>query len=668
MYKRSRWFISRICIVIAIAMTLIFVSAPTASTAPVSRSTDNDDSFAHGANKQADSHPLIYRVGVRDAADVAYLTGTYDVIEARGVDYLLIVGDDAVADALRQRGYTVAVDHELSHNLPGAGASPQAYYNGYRTVGEHYQHMDAIVVAHPDLAVVHDYGDTWRKTQNQASGYDLRVICITKLRPGDCELDPETDKPRFFLMAAIHARELTTSELAYRWLDYLVESYNNDPDITALVDYNELWIVPVINPDGRAVVESGGNSPVSQRKNVNPSNNPANQPFCAEGFNGQDGIDLNRNADFQWGGASTSTNSCNLTYRGPAAASEPEEQALEALMRKLFRDQREDTLTAAAPMTTTGVMLSLHTFSDLVLFPWGFPDCNADPCPADKKAPNDAGLRSLGFRMGFYNNYQVGQPSEVLYAASGTSDDFAYGRLGIAGFTFEVGPGSGACAGFFPAYSCQDSKFWPPNRDAFKYAAKAARQPYVSALGPTTLTPTLSISHTTAGTPVTLTAIIDDNLYNNNPGSVGRPATQIITAAEYYLDLPPWAEGTPIAMTTSDGAFDNSSEVVTARIETAGLSAGRHTIFVRGRDADGNVGPVTAQWLFIDPAQQTATPTTVAPTTTPTATVAPTVVSDPYCGFIVPHCVYMPFIQQQSNLHAPIDSFTSSAQPAPLQH
>ena len=57
------------------------------------------------------------------------------------------------------------------------------------------------------------------------------AICITKRRPNtnDCALTPDTDKPRFVLMAAIHARELTTSELAWRWMDELVNDYDVDP-------------------------------------------------------------------------------------------------------------------------------------------------------------------------------------------------------------------------------------------------------------------------------------------------------------------------------------------------------------------------------------------------------------------------------------------------------
>jgi len=200
--------------------------------------------------------------------------------------------------------------------------------------------------------------------------------------------------------------------------------------------------------------------------------------------------------------------------------------------------------------------------------------------------------------MSYYNGYDTGQGSELLYAASGTTDDWAYGVLGIPGFTFEVGPEFFffACSGFTPPYSCQDGTFWPLQRGAFLYAAKAARQPYADTLGPTTLSVSLSVTHTAAGRPITLTAVVDDNAYGSS--GVGRPAAEVISAVEYTIDKPPWAGGTPIGMAALDGTFDSPAETAVAQVGTT-LRAGRHTVFVRGRDAAGNWGPVTAQWLFV---------------------------------------------------------------------
>ncbi|MBA3469675.1 MAG: hypothetical protein H0T53_08520 [Herpetosiphonaceae bacterium] len=547
---------------------------------------------AQGQTTIGEADLAIWRVKVSSPAEVSRLTsGGWDVLEGRGDDYLLVMGDSATARELEAQGFTVSVDQLLPSERPDGLFS---YYGGYRTVVEHYQHLDALAAAYPDLVSVVDYGDSWRKLQNAASGYDLKAICITYKRAGDCAQNPATDKPRFVLMAAIHARELSTSEQAWRWMDFLVSRYGVDADITALLDHNEMWIIPVVNPDGREIVESGPTTPYTQRKNANTSLGSCSNPPTGSS---QYGIDLNRNADFQWGGAGTSTSPCSLVYRGTSGASEPENYYLQNFLSSLFPDQRGPALSDAAPQTTTGTFITLHSYSNLVLLPWGWVECNSSACPPSQQSPNDAGLRSLAFRMSYFNGYNTGQPSEILYAASGGTDDWAYGVLGVASFTFEVGPGSGTCSGFMPAYTCQDSTFWPKNRDALIYAAKSARQPYTLSLGPSTITPTLSLTTTVVGTPITVTAPINDGTY----GAIGinRPASQAIAAAEYYLDTPPWAGGAALPMAAQDGTFNSTSEVVSAQIDTTGLSVGRHTVFVRGRDDAGNWGPTTASWITV---------------------------------------------------------------------
>ncbi len=266
-----------------------------------------------------------------------------------------------------------------------------------------------------------------------------------------------------------------------------------------------MWVVPLANPDGRAIVESGGNSPLMQRKNADTGNGNCAIPDI--------GVDLNRNAGFQWGVTGASSSPCDQVYKGPAADSEPETQALNALMAALFHDQREPALSAAAPLTTSGILLSLHSDGNLVMLPWDW---------TTGDAPNAAGLRGLAFRMSYYNGYKAGQSSEVLYLSSGTTEDWAYGQLGVPSFTFELG------SSFMPGYSTVDAVFWPRNLGALLFAAKTAFQPYALGLGPMALTPTTNLTQTQAGQPVTLTATIDDRLYGSSVrgGQRRRPSLQ----------------------------------------------------------------------------------------------------------------------------------------------
>ncbi|MFN4292909.1 MAG: M14 family zinc carboxypeptidase [Thermoflexales bacterium] len=572
----------------------LVVAGCLSATAAVIGADDGDRAGAHG---RATPEFLILRVIARSLDDLALLSGGYDLLEARDGNARFVLGDAATLADLRAKGFDVTIHSRLAPH-PGQ-LTAHGYFGGYRTVAEHEAHMDAIAAARPDLAQVVDYGDSWRKATGQPDGHDLKAICITKRRTGDCQLDPNTDKPRFLLIAAVHARELSAGEIAWRWVDFLVNGYGHDPDVTWLLDGHEMWVIPVANPDGRRLVEQGGSAPYLQRKNLNDTHGACGFPPGHPSYGSwQPGVDLNRNASFQWGVGGASTHPCNQTYLGPSAASEPEQHALEALMRGLFADQRGPALSDAAPMTATGAMVTLHTFGDLVLLPWAWTSCFG-ACPPAQRAPNDAGLRAFAFRMSYFNGYATGQASELLYSASGTTDDWAYGVLGVPSFTFEIGPFSGSCGDFTPDYTCQDDVFWPLNRAALLYAAKVARQPYALSLGPTTLSVTLSSNLVTQGQTVTLTAVIADDALGDHAQSVGRPSAQPIAAAEAYLATPPWLGGAPIALAAQDGAFDSATEAVVGSLDTTGLSVGRHLVFARGRDAEGNWGPVTAQWLTV---------------------------------------------------------------------
>ncbi|WP_280701361.1 M14 family zinc carboxypeptidase [Kitasatospora sp. GP82] len=426
------------------------------------------------ASASSAARAIVFRVPVRDASDPQkLLAGGFDVLERRQGNDLFVLGDAAAGARLHQLGFTWTVDR----TLPGGRTSAQdvhaadvndTYYGGYHTVNAHYTHLDQTAAQHPGLATVVTYGQSWRKQNGQPNGYDLKAICITKLTQGDCRLDPNPAKPRFFLMSQIHAREITTGEVSWRWIDYLTGNYGTDPTVTALMDSTEMWVVPIANPDGVDIVQQGGDNPNLQRKNADDTNGTS----C--GWNGQTGIDLNRNTNSHWGASGTSDQPCDETYPGPDANSETENSALENLFRNLYPAVRGTGDTTPAPVDTRGVMITMHSDASMVLFPWGFDHT--------VHTGNDAALRAMAARLGSITGYQYGQPGEILYDAAGTTDDWTYDKLGLASFTIEVGDSDGrGCDGFLPPYSCQDSYFWPKLQPALLYAAQHAAAPYRTA-------------------------------------------------------------------------------------------------------------------------------------------------------------------------------------------
>jgi len=528
------------------------------------------------APQTTDEAPVVARVTLRDSQDAGrFVQLGLDLLEMRQGNDLFILTSTPQIEELRAKGWSVRVDRQQTDLFNQQQAS-NTFSGGYRTVAEMRAYVDSKAAQYPNLAEVFVYGQSWERVHNGGtSGSDLFGITLTNEQITG-------PKPTFFLMAAIHARELTTSELALRFVDYLLTNYGTDGDVTWLLDEHKIVIVPVANPDGRVIAESG----FYQRKNTN--NTYGGGCPVPPTITSQYGVDLNRNSDFKWGTVNgPSEPRCGQTYPGPIAASEPEITALENLVRSLFPDQRGPLDTDPAPLTATGMFLTLHSYSNLVLWPWGW---------TSQTSPNNTSFSYMGTKFASYNNFTPEQ-SVGLYPTSGTTDDWAYGELGVAALTFEVGPESGTCGGFFPPFSCLDGNtggsFWPRNLPAFIYAARIARAPYQLALGPS---PESVTATSTGPNTFDLRAQLNEQ-YNGG---------QAISAAEYYIDTPPWRGGSPVAMSALDGSFNSAIETAAASV---GPVFGKHLIYVRGRDALGNYGPVRGVFVNGTTCGNTISPT-----------------------------------------------------------
>jgi carboxypeptidase T len=483
--------------------------------------------------------------------------------------YLVVMISAAQADALRTAGLRVEVDGAKTATLdqqwrllaPQQGGIPG--YACYRTVEETYADLAALATQRPDLATWTDVGDSWNRSHaGDGPGYDLHVLVLTNRAIAG-------PKPRFFLMAAIHARELTTAETATRFAEQLVAGYGQDADATWVLDHHEIHILAVANPDGRKWAEQL----IYWRKNTNRADGCTDvSPFFS-----YYGVDLNRNSGFKWGqceGSSCSTTlACRDTFRGSGPASEPETQAVQDYLRSIFADQRGPGDFDAAPVDASGLMVTLHSYSQLVLFPWGW---RATP------SPNHTQLQTLGRKLGYYTNYRVCQSGGAgcLYMTDGTTDDWAYGELGIAAYTIEMGTAFFEDCGYF------EQQVFPETAAALRYAAKTPRRPYQSPAGPESIDLAVTPARILSGAPITLTAMADDTRL----GGSGE-AVESIAAARYSLSAPSWVTGTQVfEMTPLDGAFDTPVENAQATIDTSGWPVGRQLLLVESQDQAGNWG------------------------------------------------------------------------------
>ncbi len=74
------------------------------------------------------------------------------------------------------------------------------------------------------------------------------IYCMTV---NDARTGSELDKPGIYVDGNIHGNEIQGTEVALYLLDYLLENYGKNKEITDLVDKKCFYVVPMVNPDGR---------------------------------------------------------------------------------------------------------------------------------------------------------------------------------------------------------------------------------------------------------------------------------------------------------------------------------------------------------------------------------------------------------------------------------
>jgi murein tripeptide amidase MpaA len=516
----------------------------------------------------------------------------FDLIEKREGTVLHVLGTASTArDLARVSGAVVVRRVEAAPRgpVPPAPASqdgllPQrlkgkdypTYYGGYRTVAGYEQYETDLANAYPDLVQRVEFGHSF------TGKHPMVAMCVTEDAANSCQLTPNVDKVRFLLETHIHAREIATDEMSWRFLTMLVDGDGTDPQITSLLQSTEIWVIPEMNPDGSVIAERGieqqglgGDSPAWQRKNDDEEQTP--QGGCPGPWLGsQPGVDLNRNWAFKWGGASTSRDPCSEVYLGTDKMSESETQAVGHLIQSLFRDQKPRDPQTPAPLTTTGEMLTFHTDAGVNLIPWFYSSL--------VQAPNDQGLRTLGFRQSYFTDLPTGQAGEELYDVGGGADDWAYASYGIAAGTWELAD-EGGCSGFFPPFTCMDS-FADRYLPGLVYTAGAARMPYSLSLGPTIVG---TQTKPPSGNSVVVMAKADDDAYGDS--GVGRPTPVDVVAARIYVGVAPWDGGTAVPMN-----IRGSGTSVTASRKVQ-MGAQQQLAWVQAKNANGDWGPVQALWI-----------------------------------------------------------------------
>ena len=262
------------------------------------------------------------------------------------------------------------------------------FSENYTTYQQMVEHLERLEHSYPSIFELEKLETTW----------EGRTVYGIKISDKDNLTEWGSKEPELLFIGGHHANELISVEVPLSLIDYLVTHYETDYDVKNMVKNTEIWVVPMLNPDGHVYVENGNSN---WRKNRRDNGD------------GSFGVDLNRNYGYKWGtDEHTSDEPSSDLYHGPEPFSEPETRAIK-------------NLSAKHNFTFS---LSFHSSGEYILFPWGYEH--------DAYTPDHQLLTRIAEKMSQINGYQYKKSSE-LYPAKGDSEDYLY-SIGVLSFTIEL--------------------------------------------------------------------------------------------------------------------------------------------------------------------------------------------------------------------------------------
>ncbi len=225
--------------------------------------------------------------------------------------------------------------------------------------------MQQLANEHPEIC---DYVNVGASVEGRALAY---------LKISDNVLENESE-PEIFFDGGIHGDEIMAAENMIRFADLLCTSYGSDAQMTYLINNREIFIWPMVNPDGRVH---------EKRLNAN-------------------GMDLNRDFGFYWKSWGSNT----------APFSQPESRAVRDLMM-----ERNFSLHS-----------SFHAGYEGIYYPWSYTQFRT----ADEDVFYWLSKRYAD--ASGYDTLEYGQVSHVLYKSNGSTKDYDYGSFGMMGWSMEI--------------------------------------------------------------------------------------------------------------------------------------------------------------------------------------------------------------------------------------
>lgn len=325
------------------------------------------------------------------------------LMEKDGKIYIVADYEDLSNFQLKVLDFTVETQNFYPYSQQNA--SVEGGINGdFHSYPELERDLFALESSYPGLAQV------------SVLGTSLENRNIYALKISD-NVASDEDEAEVLFIGCHHAREWISVEVPYLLGKYLLENYDTVSAVQNLVDRSEIWIIPLLNPDG---LEYSIYFYRYWRKNRRDNGD------------GTFGVDLNRNYGYKWGldNEGSSPNPNSEVYRGSEPFSEPETQAF----RDFFARHQLQFL------------ISYHSHSQIILYPWGY-----TYEPSDQDALLNELAKNMSLRMEAVNGraYDYGRAAGSLYTTNGDTTDWSFGTYGIPSYTIELPPMSISEGQFF---------------------------------------------------------------------------------------------------------------------------------------------------------------------------------------------------------------------------
>jgi regulation of enolase protein 1 (concanavalin A-like superfamily) len=335
------------------------------------------------------------------AADIA-------IIKKENIKITYVIND--LAEDFKIRNKAAAADARV---MAATSAVPPGFnygsMGGYYTFAEMERELDSLKLVYPGLIT------TKVSLGNSLEGRPIWMIKISD------NPDVDENEPEVFLNGLVHAREAISMANLIYFMQYILANYQTDPELNCLINNREIYIVPCINPDGYVYNQT-----------TNPSGGGTWRKNRRNNGDGTFGVDINRNFGFNWGYDNTGSSPMGSSdsYRGTAAFSEPETQAIRnfCLARRF------------------GTTINHHSYANTFNTPWGY---------VNQATPDNTHYMKYGELAKEDNTLAVGTSYQNLgYVLNGGANDWMYGEQTTKNKIFAAVVETGTSSdGFWPVQS-----------------------------------------------------------------------------------------------------------------------------------------------------------------------------------------------------------------------